>query len=112
MTPDSQLYNSMAVPSVDRMMIAFGASLVKSRGNGCEDVWYCKWKIVAVVQSVQYDLPGGTKGHHFVDMSDEVCLLSHRVTKSERLIVFLSVLLQRDATVKSGLDICRFSLDV
>ena len=40
-------------------------------------------------------------------LSDEICLLSRRVSKSERLIVVLSVMLQRDKMVKKGADICR-----
>lgn len=40
-------------------------------------------------------------------MSDEIRLLSHKAIKSERLIIFLTVLLQQDKMIKKGVDICR-----
>ena len=40
-------------------------------------------------------------------LPDEIRLINCRVMKSERLIVFLAVLLQRDAMVKSRADIHR-----
>ena len=89
-------------------MKTFGATLAVYCGENRGDIWYCRWKRVIAVRGIHYDLPGGATGRHFVDLlSDEVCSLSRRAFKSERLIVFLSVMLQRDIMVKKGTDIRR-----
>ena len=91
-----------------RLMKAFGATLAVDCGDNRDDIWYCRWKRVIAVRGNHYDLPGGAIGRHFVDLlSDEVCSLSRGAFKSERLIVFLSVMLQRDIMVKKGTDVRR-----
>ena len=68
------------------------------------------------VRGIHYDLPGGAIGRHFDGLlSDEVCFLNRGAFMLERLIVFLSVILQRDVMVKKSTDIrrvlsCRMSL--
>ena len=63
---------------------------------------------MVATKSVQYDLPGGSVGRHFVDMlANEINHLLHGLERSERLLVFLSVILQRDYSVKKGSDIRR-----
>ena len=91
-----------------RLMKAFGATLTVDCGDNLDDIWYCRWKRVIAARGIHYDLPGGATGRHFVDLlSDEVRSLSHGAFKSERLIVFLSVMLQREIMVKKGTDIQR-----
>ena len=91
-----------------RLMKAFGATLTVNCGDNRYDIWYCRWKRVIAVCGIHYDLPGGAIGYHFVDLlSDEVCFLRRGAFKSERLIVFLSVMLQCDIIVKKGIDIRR-----
>lgn len=90
----NNVHHRSITPDENRMMEAFGATLAESH-DCCDDVWYCRWKRVVAVCSIQYDLPGGSIGRKFVDMlSDEIRLFSRRVSKLERLIVFLSVMLQ------------------
>ena len=45
---------------------AFGASLVGSHDNGCDDLWYKRWKRVVVGHNRLYEVPGGTVGCHFL----------------------------------------------
>ena len=53
-----------------------------------------------------YNLPNGSVGCDFVGLlSSEVNLLVQGSMSSERVIVFLTVLLQRDPMVKRGADI-------
>ena len=55
-----------------------------------------------------YDLPGGSIGKEFVGLlADEIRVLCNSLVKSERLIVFCGLLLQRDNMVKIGSDIRR-----
>ena len=55
-----------------------------------------------------YDLPGGSIGKEFVGLlADEIRVLCNSLVKSERLIVFCGLLLQRDNMVKKGSDIRR-----
>ena len=61
-----------------------------------------------VVQSCLYDVCGGAARCHLVDMlTEEVSFICLKVTQSERLIVFLSMMLQCDVIVKKGSDIHR-----
>ena len=58
-----------------------------------------------------YNLPNGSVGRDFVGLlSSEVNLLVQGSMSSERVIVFLTVLLQRDPMVKRGADIHRLLL--
>ena len=92
----------------EKMEEAFGANLVGGYGNEGDNLWFKRWQRVIALPKRLYDVPGGAVGRHFVDLlSDEVGLLSEGTDKSERLIVCLSVLLQRDTMVQKGLDVQR-----
>ena len=87
---------------------AFGACLLHSEGGPFEDVWYKLWLRIVSFKSSHYDLLSGPVGHEFIDcLTSEVSLLARGLACSERLIIFLSVLLQRDPLIRRGTDICR-----
>ena len=91
-----------------KMQQAFGASILSSEGGARIDAWSYRWKAVTALRSRQYVLPNGAVGREFVDiLSEEVRLLSRGMVKSERLIVFMIVLLQRDSMIRNGYDIRR-----
>ena len=94
----------------DMMSQAFGAPLIRSDhdGTNCENIWFKHWSRIVAVRSRHYDLPGGSVGREFVTLlSDEVALVSNGSFISERLIVLLEVILQRDTMVVKGTDIRR-----
>ena len=91
-----------------KMCQAFGATLMHSVGRGVKDVWSKRWSVIASFRCRQYDLPGGSVGREFVSLlSEEVSKLANGEFRSERLVVFMSVLLQRDPLVKKGADVRR-----
>ena len=90
----------------------FGASLDRST-SADEDVWtvwYKRWNVIVSSSRRYYDLPGGAVGREFVDMlAEETSLLTRASIRSERLIVFLGLMLQRDNMVKKGKTYGNFS---
>ena len=92
----------------ERMYKAFGATLQNSEGGDKHETWYKRWAKTVHFKCQQYDLPGGAIGREFVSLlSEEVSRLASSEVKSERLIVFTVVMLQRDAMVKKGSDVRR-----
>ena len=90
------------------MYEAFGATLLHSEGGDREDIWGVRWLKAVRLKCQHYDLPGGAVGREFVSLlSEEMSSLSRGEAKSERLIVFLVVMLQRDGLVKKGSDVRR-----
>ena len=81
----------------------FGASLLHSEGGDRDDVWCKSWAKAVCFKCHHYDLPGGATEREFVGLlSEKVLKLAIGEVRSERLIVFLVVLLQQDALVKKG----------
>ena len=77
-------------------------------GGNSKNVWIKYWKKIVGVRSKHYDVPGGAVGREFVDLlAEEVTLLCKGKEISERFIVFLAVILQRDTMVTKTIDICR-----
>ena len=71
-----------------------------------EDVWCRRWAWVVHFKSQQYNLPGGAIGREFVSqLPDEISRLATGEEKSEWFVVFMVVMLQRDAMVKMGADV-------
>lgn len=69
-------------------------------------IWYKRWKKICVLRGKQYDLPNGNIPKQFVHLlADEVELLAKNTYPSERLLVFLATLLQRDKMIKQAKDI-------
>jgi hypothetical protein len=85
----------------------FGGSLVTECLN-VHTVWYARWLKVIEFHRKQYSLPGGAIGRDFVDqLADEIDALAKGRTRSEQIIVFSAVLLQKDPHVKKTCDVRR-----
>ena len=69
------------------------------------------WLRVVAIRNSHYNLPNGSIGRDLVGLlSSEVNLLVQGSMSSERVIVFLTVILQRDPMVKRGADVRRLLL--
>uniref|UniRef100_A0A1X7TG66 Reverse transcriptase domain-containing protein n=1 Tax=Amphimedon queenslandica TaxID=400682 RepID=A0A1X7TG66_AMPQE len=90
------------------MVKAYGRPLLVSNETPDLCPWFSRWEIVSQCQGQHYSLPGGSIGRRYVDiLTDEVSHLASGNYPSERLIVFSSLILQHDRTVKKGCDIRR-----
>ena len=92
------------------MQQAYGAPLVhqQSVSDAVNSVWYSRW--VQLIQHVgnHYILPGGSIGRKYVDvLTEEVSHLAAGNYPSERVLVYSSVILQRDRMVRKGADVRR-----
>ena len=92
-----------------KMCEAFGDSLaMEGSGNEKEDVWVQYWRKVVTFRGNHYSLPRGSIGREFIDLlAEEINCLSRQSTPSERVIVFVAVLMQKDKMVKKGAEIRR-----
>ena len=92
----------------DLMKKAYGRPLSAPNGNSELCPWFGRWETISQHRGPHYSLPGGSVGRKYVDaLTDEVSHLASGNYPSERLIVFSSVILQCDRTVKKGCDIRR-----
>ena len=87
--------------------MCFGSGIYSDIGDDLStDMWLSWWHQIASKRLCQYDLLSGRVAEDFVNMlADEVNELVSGNMKSERLIVFCSVILQRDQAIKKGADI-------
>ena len=113
---DSTIGNSQALPAVeaigsplDEMMTAaYGDKLLYCDGGPRDSAWCRRWSVVIQHLGQHYSLPGGSIGKRYIDLlCDELHHLSLGNYHSERVIVFCSVMLQRDRLVRKGCDIRR-----
>ena len=87
---------------------AFGATLVQCNVVDSSNPWYNKWQKLVSKRTSYHYIPNGAVGRDFTQLlTQEVTLLNQGSCKSERMIVFIGVVLQRDNMVKKGSDICR-----
>ena len=93
---------------VDSMLLsAYGATLCRSTAMD-DNVWYSRWKTVTQLSGNHYFLPKGQCGRRYIAiMTEEINLLSRGTYPSERVIVFGSVILQRDKFIRNTRDIDR-----
>ena len=92
----------------DLMHKAYGASLVQSADDSVDSVWYCRWTQLVHHVGNHYLLPGGSIGRKYIDvLTEEISHLAAGNYPSERVLVFSSVMLQRDRMVRKGADIRR-----
>ena len=103
---------SVQQPSRDRvddlMRMAYGETLLYSDGGPHHSSWCQRWSDVVQHLGRHYSLPGGSIGKKYIDLlNDELLHLVSGSYSSERVIVFCSVMLQRDRNVRKGCDICR-----
>ena len=105
---DDSNSRALALGINERFQRAFGASLLYSEGGCYDDPWYKLWARLFVIKNCHYDLPSGSVGRDFVNLlSSEINLLGRGSSQSERVLVFLSAMLQWDPKVWKGTDICR-----
>ena len=91
-----------------KMRQAFGVPLTRNTGIDDDDTWCKRWKKIVSTRCSYYDLPGGAVGREFIDiLTQEVSMLCRVRVRSERFIVFIGIMLQRDNMVKKGCDIRR-----
>ena len=92
----------------DLITQAYGVTLVKPMEESEHCLWHERWQTVIQHHGNHYSLPGGSVGKTYVDvLTDEVLHMATGNFPSERLIVFSSLVLQRDRSVKKGNDIRR-----
>jgi len=88
------------------MLKAYGSTLVNSDGEIPSSPCYSRWQQIIQHSGNLYVLPGGSVGCHYVDLLElEVRHLAVGNFPSERLLVFCSVIMQRNRMVKKGADI-------
>lgn len=113
-TPNTLLVTNVSQDSnsteeVDLLMKrTFAEGLECSIIAGVDGGWYNRWLAIIKLSGKHYCLPGGSVGRKYVDqLAQELAHFSVDNFLSERFLVFSSVLLQRDRTVRKGFDIRR-----
>ena len=91
------------------MSRAFDFTLTKDLAiSGGDRISLERWQSIIQLSGKHYDLPRGPCGRRYIDLlSEEIRHLSRGNYPSDRLIVFSSVVLQRDKLVRTGTDIRR-----
>ena len=90
------------------MCRAYGSSLSQLSSVDCDSDWHSCWKQVIYHSGNHYILPGGSIGRRYVDiLAEEVTHFAGGHYPSERILVFGSVILQRDRMVRKGADVRR-----
>ena len=89
-----------------RFQDTFGAQLFHSEGGSYDNTWCKLWLRIVSFKNCHYDLPSSAVAHDFIDLlSSEISLLARGLERSERVLAFLSVVLQCDPMVRKGTDI-------
>jgi len=103
---DNQPFSEFTNASLDHMMMnPYGATLLYSDGGSRSSQWCQQWSAVIQHQGKHYSLPGVQLVKS--TSNEELHYLSAGAFPSERVIVFCSVMLQRDCLVRKGSDIRR-----
>lgn len=94
---------------VDTMIqLAYGSSLVLPEHQEDESDWISQWNTVTQFTGSHYNLPRGSCGRRFITtLIEEIQLLVNGSFPSKRLIIFSSVILQRERSVSKTRDIIR-----
>jgi len=88
------------------MKITYGDTLMYSEGGSCDFPWCQHWSVIIQHLGQHYSLPGGSISKCYVELlCDELQYFSLDTYRSERLIVFCSLMLQSDHLVCKGCDI-------
>jgi len=106
---DNQTSSEFTNATLDHMMMtAYGAPLLYSDGGSRSSQWCQQWSAVIQHQGRHYSLPGGSIGKKYIDLlNEELNYSSAGAFPSERVIVYCSVMLQRDRLVRKGSGIHR-----
>ena len=90
----------------EKLREAFGAEWLNSPGPSAYPEWERRHKRVVRLRSRYYTLPQGNVGRKVVDaVTAEINALAEGRSPSERVLVLLATLLQRDMLIKNGPDI-------
>uniref|UniRef100_A0A1X7UF79 Tesmin/TSO1-like CXC domain-containing protein n=1 Tax=Amphimedon queenslandica TaxID=400682 RepID=A0A1X7UF79_AMPQE len=108
MTPASDEV-PLSQQELDSLMIeAYGPDALCTTTPNCNSDWRSRWLSVTQLSGSHYSLPRGPIGRRYVSLlTDEIKFLAQKQHSSERLILFTSVMLQRDKMVKKAGDIKR-----
>ena len=94
---------------IDGLMCkAYGAPLLSSNGSPTSSPWFQRWNTIIHHRGHHYLLPGGSVGKKYVELLNQE--LQYFVSGSfpaERVIVFSSLMLQRDRLVHKACDVRR-----
>ena len=94
------------VQVMEKLQQAFEAEYVNDSGEVANDYWESMWSMVTQLQGRQYELPSGAIGNQSVELlAKEIEKLVSGEFPSERLLVCVAVILQRDKSVKQAKDI-------
>lgn len=82
----------------------FGTPFMVSRDQ--DNLWYRRWKHICTLSGKQYDLPNGSTPKAFIHtLAEEIEALSRNEYPSKRLVISISVILQRNPILKQTKDI-------
>ena len=105
-TSDSAILSNDSIEDT-KLKQTFGASL-DHKIIAVDEMWCKRWNKIVSSSRHYYDLPGGAVEREFVDvLAEEVNLFKRSSVCSQRLIVLLALMLQRDSMVNKGRDIRR-----
>ena len=113
---DNAVGNSQALPRApmeaigspldDMMTAAYGDKLLYCDDGPRDSAWCQCWSVIVHHLGQHYSLPGGSIGKRYIDLlCVELQHLSMGTYHSECVIVFCSVMLQRNRLVRKGCDI-------
>uniref|UniRef100_A0A1X7SXG4 Reverse transcriptase domain-containing protein n=1 Tax=Amphimedon queenslandica TaxID=400682 RepID=A0A1X7SXG4_AMPQE len=87
---------------------AYGSSLHDHSDPPCHPEWHARWKTITQLSASHYFLPKGQCGRRYIGiLCDEIDSLLRWSSTSERVLVFSSVILQRDKQVTKRRDVIR-----
>ena len=90
-----------------KMMRAYGAYMCEIK-MATSSEWHGRWELIASTHNSQYILPSGAVGKEFLRvLAEEVRSVESGKEISERMLVFVPMVLQKDGMVKQGQDIKR-----
>ena len=94
----------------------YGVPLLSSAGSRTDSPWIQRWPTIIHHSGRHYLLPGGSVGRKYVEfLNQELQFFVSGSYSAERVIVFSSLMLQRDRLVHKSCDVrrlleCRMSL--
>jgi uncharacterized C2H2 Zn-finger protein len=104
----TQLSSQQQPTQVSLLEEAFGSPFLNNVGSNT-GIWQTRWNKVCTLRGKLYDLPASsTSSRKFIHtLADEIELLTNSQYPSERVLIFIAVMLQRDKNVKQAKDINR-----
>jgi hypothetical protein len=94
----------------DMLNLAYGSSLHEHSRTDLHvySEWFNRWRTVTHLSGLHFMIPRGQCGRRYIDiLTNEVNMLSAGTVSSERIIVFSSVILQKEKSANKTQDIMR-----